>query len=307
MMNKILFLISFFPIYCLAQLPSQTGYAVYYADYFQGKPTANGEIYDAQAYTAASRQFDFGSIIRVYRLDDQGHPTGQSVIVRVNDRGPFAENCPACILDLSWIAADDIGLTLDGKSAVLIEQVGYSKTPIHGKITGYEDRVSSSSGDPSIINSYSRSIHEFENTSTSVESRSSNYEQDGKQLRSKGVGNPSKLVQDEAVLVFGYNSEAANVMYSRLDEDINWIGKNMGGYGLQISSFTDQSNAVRYYEDLKQQGISDIGVKLVSGEDGKDYYKIIKGHYSTHAEADAALYKLQKETRYRGFVYLLSR
>ncbi len=307
MMNKILFLVSFFPTYCLAQLPSQTGYTVYYADYFQGKPTANGEIYDAQEYTAASRQFDFGSIIRVNRLDAEGNPTGQSVIVRVNDRGPFAENCPTCILDLSWIAADDIGLTLDGKSAVLIEQVGYSKTPIHGKITGYDHRVYALDKEHSMINSYSASVQEFEATSKSIESMSSNYELDGKQLRSKGVDNASGLVQDEDILIFGYNSQAANVKGIRLNEEINWIRDNMGGYGLQISSFTDHSNAIRYYEDLKRQGIRDIGIKLVSGDDGKDYYKIIKGHYLTHAEADAALYKLQKETRYRGFVYLLSR
>lgn len=80
------------------------GFASYYADSLAGNHTASGEIYDPRRRTAASRDLPFGTIIRVIRRD-----TGRSVIVRVNDRGPFASR--KRILDLSRAAAEDLDMT----------------------------------------------------------------------------------------------------------------------------------------------------------------------------------------------------
>jgi len=77
------------------------GKATYYADSFAGNATANGEIYDPGRRTAASRDLPFGSVVRVTRLDN-----GRSVLVRINDRGPFGDR--RRILDLSRAAARDL-------------------------------------------------------------------------------------------------------------------------------------------------------------------------------------------------------
>ena len=72
---------------------TQTGLASWYGEPFHGRPTASGEIFDQTAMTAAHRTLPLRSLARVTRLD-----TGESVLVRINDRGPFIE---VRIIDLS--------------------------------------------------------------------------------------------------------------------------------------------------------------------------------------------------------------
>ena len=79
------------------------GRASYYSDALAGNHTANGDVYDPEALTAASRELPFGSRVRVVRED-----TGASVVVRVNDRGPFGDE--SRILDLSRAAAEQLDM-----------------------------------------------------------------------------------------------------------------------------------------------------------------------------------------------------
>ncbi len=85
------------------------GYASYYAEKFHGKKTASGEIFDMNSLTAAHRTLPFGTICKVTNLENN-----KSVIVRINDRGPFIESR---ILDLSKGAARAI----DGLAAGIIK------------------------------------------------------------------------------------------------------------------------------------------------------------------------------------------
>ena len=78
-----------------------------------GRPTASGEIFDDSQLTAAHRDLPFGTRLKVTSLD-----TGKSVVVRINDRGPFNYNL---ILDLSRAAAEEIGLISSGIGPVEIE------------------------------------------------------------------------------------------------------------------------------------------------------------------------------------------
>ena len=80
-----------------------TGLASYYKT---GKRTANGERYDPQGFTAAHRKLPFGTKVKVTNLRN-----GKSVIVRINDRGPFIRKR---VMDLSYGAAKVIGLTRSG-------------------------------------------------------------------------------------------------------------------------------------------------------------------------------------------------
>lgn len=89
------------------------GVASYYADDFHGKQTSNGEIYDMNSLTAAHRTFPFGTKVRITNLE-----TSKTVIVRVNDRGPFHEGR---IIDLSLGAAKELDLVKTGTGRVRIE------------------------------------------------------------------------------------------------------------------------------------------------------------------------------------------
>ena len=65
---------------------SERGVASYYADEFQGRRTASGEVYDMNAMTAAHPSLPFGTIVRVINLNN-----GKRVELRINDRGPFTK------------------------------------------------------------------------------------------------------------------------------------------------------------------------------------------------------------------------
>lgn len=92
------------------------GLASWYGDYFHGRITANGEIFDQHKLTAAHPSLPLPSLARVTRLD-----TGRSVVVRVNDRGPFVGER---VIDLSFAAAQALDFVDDGVTQVRIEALG---------------------------------------------------------------------------------------------------------------------------------------------------------------------------------------
>lgn len=115
-MALLLLLLSFFALSSVAASDVdvvQTGYASWYGGHFQGRMTANGETFDTNQLTAAHRTLPFNSIVRVTNVRNE-----RSVVVRINDRGPFVENR---IIDLSRAAADAIGLTAAGVGMVRLE------------------------------------------------------------------------------------------------------------------------------------------------------------------------------------------
>lgn len=100
----------------------KSGLASWYGPNFHGRLTANGEIYDQYHLSAAHPTFPLPSYARVTNKKN-----GNSVIVRVNDRGPFAHGR---IIDLSSKAADLLSMKNDGVAAVQVEYVG--RAPVDG-------------------------------------------------------------------------------------------------------------------------------------------------------------------------------
>ena len=90
----------------------RTGTASWYGSDFHGRRTANGETYDMNAMTAAHPTLPMPTIVRVTNLDN-----GRSVIVRINDRGPFAEDR---IIDMSRAGARELGFEGKGLARVRV-------------------------------------------------------------------------------------------------------------------------------------------------------------------------------------------
>lgn len=91
----------------------ETGIASWYGPGFDGKKTANGEIFDKRELTAAHRTLQMPSLVRVTNLDN-----GRSIIVRINDRGPFKRNR---VIDLSEKAAELLAFKNIGTAKVKLE------------------------------------------------------------------------------------------------------------------------------------------------------------------------------------------
>ncbi|MDQ6438041.1 septal ring lytic transglycosylase RlpA family protein [Mesorhizobium sp. LHD-90] len=105
----------------------KTGYASWYGDAFHGRLTANGEIYDMTHLTAAHPTMPLPSYARVTNVAN-----GSSVIVRVNDRGPYSNGR---LIDLSKKAADMLDYTHHGTAQVKVEYVG--RAPLDGRDDQY--------------------------------------------------------------------------------------------------------------------------------------------------------------------------
>ncbi|WP_425270825.1 septal ring lytic transglycosylase RlpA family protein [Pannonibacter carbonis] len=101
----------------------KTGFASWYGEAFHGRKTANGEIYDRNALTAAHTTMPLPSYARVTNVAN-----GRSMIVRVNDRGPFHGNRE---IDLSQRVAKMLGTKAAGVAKVKVEYVG--RAPLHGR------------------------------------------------------------------------------------------------------------------------------------------------------------------------------
>ncbi len=95
---------------------TEKGIASWYGPNFHGKRTANGEIFDKNELTAAHKTLQLPSLIRVTNLEN-----GRSLILRVNDRGPFSRNR---ILDCSERAAELLGFKVQGTARIKLEVLG---------------------------------------------------------------------------------------------------------------------------------------------------------------------------------------
>jgi len=104
----------------------QDGIASWYGKDFHGKKTSNGEVYDMYAMTAAHKTLPLGVYVRVKNLAN-----GRQTVVRVNDRGPFVKGR---IIDLSYLAARELGVVGPGTAPVRIEALGYKVTGEKGEV-----------------------------------------------------------------------------------------------------------------------------------------------------------------------------
>lgn len=105
----------------------QTGLASWYGPKFHGKPTANGEIYNMDDFTAAHRTLPFNTVVRVTNPSN-----GKTVDVRINDRGPYIGDR---IIDLSRRAAREIDMINSGTANVEVYLLQTGDRPVNSSNT----------------------------------------------------------------------------------------------------------------------------------------------------------------------------
>ncbi len=103
----------------------QRGLASWYGKKFHGRKTANGEVYDMHAMTAAHKTLPLGTCVKVRNMEN-----GRSVEVRINDRGPFITGR---VIDLSYAGAKAIGLVGPGVAQVEVVALGKPVSTPKGK------------------------------------------------------------------------------------------------------------------------------------------------------------------------------
>lgn len=254
----------------------------YYADALHGRKTASGELYDKTLLTCAHKTLPFGTNLRVTRLDNK-----KSVVVRVNDRGPFIDGY---VVDISRKAAETIGLIRDGVTKVKIEVVNST--------------TSATSVAPATYSANTRTLPQsLEPATTATTARSISVSEAKAQLLKpqKEVVPATKAV---APVVYSAPSttqpapvspEATNVQVSELYQiDLKAVrGK---GFGLQMAVLSTTENLFQQIAKLQETW---PGKVIINHEEsaGVVIFKLILGPYATRKEAEAQ----QKKAATKGF------
>ncbi len=240
----------------------QTGKASFYADSFKGHKTASGERFNPKKFTAAHRQLPFGTKVRVTNLANN-----KSVVVRINDRGPFVSNR---IIDLSPAAAKTLGFTDKGVTDVAIKVVD-KDTKITGKLISEVDvsEKQAAQNSPQLDTAQKAPVKKLTKLkSTAVATKVSD------SLTPPTAPRPIKDSTASKPIVSATHFYKVN------------IKKNTPtGYGVQIGSFSDGKNALTLAEQLSKSKYAPVTIE-VKTIDQSAIYSLIIGQFDTHQKAD---------------------
>ncbi len=285
---------------------TETGEASYYADSFQGKPTASGEPYDRNKLTAAHRTLPFGTRLKVTRTDN-----GKSVVVKVNDRGPHKAGR---IVDLSYAAAAQIGLVRDGVAPVKIEVVGSSSSasnnvpanntatrpPRNNDVgrptTSTRPQNTYTSTPPNTLPTPPRNVGDLP-----LRDHSGNLIGAGSETATAETGTPTNSSAEAVAPAAGMEdaSKYTPALYQfvafKLDSE---------GYGVQVGAFFNFYRLMAAMDDLADKGIQNTMVQS-SLKDGKPVFRILVGPYDKRTQANQVKKSLANK-KIKGIVVDLS-
>jgi rare lipoprotein A len=239
----------------------ETGVASWYGPGFHGKSTANGERYDQADRTAAHRTLQMPAIVRVTNLSN-----GQSTVVRINDRGPFASNR---VIDLSRTAAQELDIIRNGTARVRIEQLQAESLAVK--------EVAINGGGPA----------EQQEAVARVASGKATPQQQPQQVvaAAQPVATPPPEVQTAPPRPApgGASPTVASLSTS--------TPSSGGSFYVQTGAFSTAANAERQRGAVRSYGASEISQASASG---RDVYRVRLGPYTTSDAAGIVADRLKR-------------
>ncbi|MCX5464261.1 MULTISPECIES: septal ring lytic transglycosylase RlpA family protein [Alcaligenes] len=252
---------------------SQTGTASWYGRKFHGKKTANGETYDMYAMTAAHPTLPIPSYARVTRPK-----TGKSVIVRINDRGPFHSSR---IIDLSYVAAAKLDLIAPGSGTVVVESITQEEIRT-GSFGRGEVEVVEAAPPPPVAPQPSLTMTEkLEPTPDALAVLP------GDDLTVELDDSPSwsSDANDQQLIV---QSSSTSPSKPQAPSGQNRVY-------LQFGAFSARENAAALAQQLNRQ-ISQVEYRDAQVQMHNDLYRVQIGPYQNRTEAINAAYRIQQKT-----------
>lgn len=227
---------------------SETGTASYYGNKFHGRRTSNQEVYDMYAFTAAHRTLPLPSYARVTNLDN-----GKSVVVRINDRGPFHSDR---LIDLSYAAAVKLGYREKGTARVRVDAL----TPEESSETGQAIALASS---PKVAEDYRFDMMQNGKVMTSAEFDA--------WMKARGL----HIATGKPALVPAVTSPpvAVREVASAMPVAAPAVAAGNPAVTLQVASFANQQNAEHALELIRQAGVANA--RIVEGwSNGRRYWRL---------------------------------
>lgn len=243
----------------------EEGIASWYGRQFHGNKTANGEIYDMYAMTAAHPTLPIPSYARVTRP-----ATGRSIIVRINDRGPFH---PGRIIDLSYVAAAKLGLIGPGSGKVVVEAItqtdisrGTWKTPGQNLVAVAPQNADSSADNQ--VQTFSASEPAIAPLMPDALSAIALTDSNG--VASPDNADSTNTPPENSATVLQYQSQGGAPVAS--------------GFYLQFGAFGSAENAQALAQKLNTQ-IADVESQTVHVAQGGDLFRVQLGPYPDRTQA----------------------
>lgn len=326
---KILLLNILFATAALSQ-EDEYGIASFYSDLFHGKPTASGELYDKSKLTAAHKTLPFGTYIRVTRMDNN-----KSVVVKVNDRGPFISGR---VVEISREGARQIGLDADGSARVKVEVVNEKSSPADAlanagdKPKPYEeatpavqpaekpaDKPAEKTTDKAVEKTADKPTEKTdkkkEDAAAKPEAKTSkNLAVNEKpaapaKTADKGTAEPAKTTPADknasptvakAVKVLAQDYQPFDLYQIELKRP------EKKGFGVQVAALSSQDALFKKIAELQGEWFDNILVSVEKAGANDMLYKVILGTFATQGEADIYKSNLKKNKKLDGFVVDLS-
>lgn len=271
----------------------ERGTATWYGRQFNGQKTASGERYDMYAMTAAHPTLPIPSYARVTRVS-----TGKSIIVRINDRGPFHSNR---IIDLSYAAAAKLGLIKHGSGKVIVQAITNDdirsndydlagKAPAPVPPSGSPD---TSAPTPDVL----AAMGEPRGAISAAHPASSADLARARQARAGQASTP-----DAIQMAYAEPSDAADAVAPAASDDTRRTGHastekaGTGGHVyLQFGAFSAEQNARHLANKLNQQ-IALMDSPPATVDPGDHLYRVQVGPYPSRSAANHAAQRIHQAT-----------
>lgn len=245
------------------------GKAGYYADSLHGRKTASGEKYDKNELSCAHKSLPFGTKLRVTRLDNK-----KSVIVRVNDRGPFSEGY---VIDLSRKAAEQIDLIKKGVAKVKVEIMeSEGKKSSKFKSIKEEEEDGEEDEKPAASSKKTRLIAKGGSKAAAPVQYSYSSDEDPKPAKNKIEEGRSK------------KTELYKVNISKTPKK---------GFGVQMSTLSDANNVLPIIQRLERIWPDKVLVCTGQNDDDELSYRVVIGPFKDKKTALAE----QKKASTKGY------
>ena len=290
------------------------GIASYYSDAFQGRKTASGEPYDKNKLTGAHKTYEFGTIVKVTRLDNK-----KSVNIRINDRGPYINGR---IIDVSKAAAAQLDLIADGRTEVKVELVGKADSkpepPKENEITAnnqpnLESLRVNETPEPTTPR-VADVPTEFSDNSAGIPKQPTGLEVTKKAKEEPAPAKVPNLKIDaekapKAVPTVS-TSKAERVIakdYQNYDlYKIQLLRPERKGFGVQVASLTKYEHVMKQVAELQESWFNNILVSVEKGKDNNPVYKIILGPFENRDIAESYKKQLKTKKKINGFTVNLA-
>ena len=250
----------------------ETGIAMIYPDYYEGSPTALGDIFSQRNFTGAHKKLPLGTMVQVTRLDN-----GQSVEVRINDRGAY---CDDCIVDLTKAAASALGMLEQGQVEVRLTVLGELKpaaTETSLAMVERESQFTVRGVDPTLStqrrlsppppNSYNRSQPRTPITEPAAEV-------------------PATHETPDANCVIT-NDYLSGPVQARIENGITILTLPISPFTVQFGAYSKRSNADRHARRLLDAGFDNVFLLVEENRGEQPLHRVITAPFGTVEEAKA--------------------